>query len=131
MFLPVVVPVTDPTRVQRLERALGHTLDLLQTVVERLDEKFGPGFLGDELAHFAAAGRNEQLATIIEGIDQAVRDGQSAAAARMIRSEFDVTWSEAHSAVGTWRQIPRHQRLRWLQLSRFIRDIEATSPAGG
>lgn len=134
MFFPMVIPVNDPTlqyhaRVQRLELALLRTLDPLQAVVEKLDAKFGPTFLGEELAAFAQAGQDESLTAILDEIDAAVKADQSAAAARMVRAEFDIPWSEAHAAVSVWKSIPRERRLRWLQLARFLRQTESAPQA--
>jgi hypothetical protein len=134
MFFPVNMPANDPTaqyhtRVQRLERALVRALDLLQTVVEKLDAKFGPAFLGEELAAFAQAGQDESLPAILDEIDTAVKADQFAAAARMVRAEFDIPWSEAHAAVAFWKSIPRERRLRWLQLARFLRQSDPAPSA--
>lgn len=72
-----------------------------------------------------------ELLAVLEQIDAAVKAGQNAAAARQIRAEFDINWSEAHAVVGNWCEIPRARRLSWLKLVRFVRAINGEATQKG
>lgn len=118
-------------RTQRLERALEVALDVLQTVVTKLDQRFGAEFLGPEVHKLVQLPPEGELLAVLEQIDAAVKAGQNAAAARQIRAEFDINWSEAHAVVGNWREIPRARRLSWLKLVRFVRAIHGETTQKG
>jgi hypothetical protein len=129
VFIPVAVGPPDlPVRVQQLERALTVTLNLLQVVVERLESKMGPGFLGADLERLAvgASQAREQAAQI----DALVRQGQQPKAARLVREWAGVPWDQAHTLIGRWDSYPPEQRVRWLQLAGWIKAAGAQDPAG-
>jgi hypothetical protein len=78
-------PVTDLSiRVQNLEAALAVSMNLLQSLAEKLESRLGPGFLGEELEQFAAIGR--QSAEQVAEIDRLVKENQQPAAARVLGS---------------------------------------------
>jgi hypothetical protein len=111
-------PVTDLSiRVQNLEAALAVSMNLLQSLVEKLESRLGPGFLGEELEQFAAIGR--QSAEQVAEIDRLVKENQQPAAARVIREMSGVTWDQAHYITNRWTSLQSNQKVRWLQLNQL------------
>src|SRR5437660_68259 len=86
-------------RVRRLEVALVLTLDALQTLAERLEDRFGPEFLDGGLRQLGTVGSDADLEEVIDNIDRLVREGQQPAAARQFREAFGATWDQAHQAI--------------------------------
>ena len=123
---PGSTPLED--RVRRLEQALTLSLDALHAVVERLEDKFGPEFLGPDLQHLTSAGSGDELNDILENIDRSLKAGDKSTAARLFRDAFACTWDQAHWAIGLWPHHTREQRLRWLRLARHIKTLEAAEP---
>lgn len=125
-FVPYVPianhPVTDLSiRVQNLEAALAVSMNLLQSLTEKLENRLGPGFLGEELEQFAAIGRHsaEQVAEI----DRLVKQNQQPAAARVIREMSGVTWDQAHYISNCWASMQSHQKVRWLRLNQLANQV--------
>jgi hypothetical protein len=111
-------PVTDLSiRVQNLEAALAVSMNLLQSLAEKLESRLGPGFLGEELEQFAAIGR--QSAEQVAEIDRLVKENQQPAAARVIREMSGVTWDQAHYITNRWTSLQSKQKVRWLQLNQL------------
>ncbi|MFC1596601.1 hypothetical protein ACFL5Q_01460 [Planctomycetota bacterium] len=133
MFIPipmVISPESAPLedRVRRLEQALVLSLEALQSVVERLESKFGHEFLGTDLQHLTAAGSDADLQGILESIDRSLTAGEKPAAARQFREAFGCTWDQAHHAIGQWRSHSPEPKLRWLRLARYIKTLETAEP---
>lgn len=130
-FVPFVIPMTHVSpdlsvRVQNLEAALAVSMNLLQSLVDKLEVRLGPGFLGEELEQFAAIGRHsaEQVAEI----DRLVKENQQPAAARVIREMSGVTWDHAHYITNRWTSLTFKQKVRWLQLNQLAHQAQPTSP---
>lgn len=115
-------------RVNRLEQALDLSLDALQRVVGRLDEKFGPELLGDELRRYATVESTAALEERVDAIDRAVTAGEKPAAARCYREAFDCTWDQAHQAISQWSRHASRQQVSRLRLARYIAGIEQKRP---
>ena len=129
--IPMVIPVESASiedRVQRLEKALVLSLDALQSVVERLECKFGPEFLGADLKHLTAVGADSDLLNLLEDIECSLTDGKKSVAARQLRDAFGCTWDQAHQAIAQWQNHSREQKLRWLRLARYVNSLETAEP---
>lgn len=109
---------------RRLEQALALSLDTVQSVVERLESKFGHQFLGPELQPLTTAEKDSTLEDLVESIDRSLEAGDKPEAARQFRDAVGCTWDHAHHAIGQWRYHSRDQRLRWLRLARYIKTLE-------
>ncbi len=119
-------PVTDLSiRVQNLEAALAVSMNLLQSLAEKLESRLGPGFLGVELEQFAAIGR--QSAEQVAEIDRLVKENQQPAAARVIREMSGVTWDQAHYITNRWTSLQFQQKVRWLQLNQLAYQASAVA----
>jgi hypothetical protein len=128
-FVPVIVPVPQSIpdlamRVQNLEAALASSMHLLQSLVEKLETRFGPGFLGEEFEQFASIGRH--VADQVAEIDRLIKDGHQPAAARAIREMCGVTWDQAHYITNRWPSLQAKQKIRWLQLNQFTHHVSPT-----
>lgn len=130
-FVPFVIPMNQVSsdllvRVQNLEAALAVSMHLLQSLVDKLEVRLGPGFLGEELEQFAAIGCHaaEQVAEI----DRLVKENQQPAAARVIREMSGVTWDEAHYITNRWTSLQFKQKVRWLQLSQLAHQAQPPVP---
>lgn len=130
---PPFVPAGSPdlaVRVQQLESALALSLGVLQTLLERLESKLGPGFLGEELGPLAASGgpaTREQAGRI----DALVQQGQQPKAAHLFRELAGVTWDQAHDVIGRWGAYPFDQKVRWLQVALWVKALGARPPGAG
>jgi hypothetical protein len=112
-------------RLQQFERALTMTFGLLHDLLERLESKLGPGFLSPELARLAegtSSGREE-----VAEIDALIKQGQQPKAARLVRELGGITWDEALALIARWHSYTVEQRLRWVQLARWLKMM--SSPA--
>lgn len=130
-FVPYVPignhPVTDLSiRVQNLESALAVSMNLLQSLVDKLENRLGPGFLGEELEQFAAIGR--QSTDQVAEIDRLIKEGQQPAAARVIRDMSGVTWDQAHYITNRWTSLQSNQKARWLQLNQLAHQMPPVNP---
>ena len=114
-------------RVRRLENAMVHSLEALQSVVERIETRFGADVFGADLKHLTSAGADDQLREQLSVIDQLVNAGKHSVAAKEFRDASACTWDQAHNAVRHWRVYPSEVKLRWLKLTRFIKHIESTA----
>ena len=129
-FVPFIVPVPHSSpdlaiRVQNLEAALAVSMNLLQSLVDKLETRFGPGFLGDEFDQFAAIGRH--VAEQVAEIDRLIKEGHQPAAARAIREMCGVTWDQAHYITNRWTSLQVKQKTRWLQLNQFTHHVSPTA----
>ena len=105
------------------------SLDVLQAVVERLECKLGPEFLGADLQHLTMAASDAELQEVVQRIDGLVIAGQKPAAARHFRESFGGTWDQAHATIGAWNSYSREQKLRWLRLARYLKTLETGKPS--
>src|SRR5262249_27385061 len=114
-------------RVMQLERALALSLDLLHTLLERLEFKFGPGFLDEDLRRLTAGGHEVKE----EGreLGALVQQGQEPKAGRRFRELTGVTWDEAHALIGRWDSYPLEQKVRWLQIAQWVKAPSAQPEA--
>jgi hypothetical protein len=130
-FVPYVPlgnhPVTDLSiRVQNLEAALAVSMNLLQSLTEKLESRLGPGFLGEELEQFTAIGC--QVAEQVAEIDRLVKENQQPAAARVIREMSGVTWDQAHYITNRWTSLQPRQKVRWLQMNQLAHAVRSIAP---
>ena len=129
--MPIVIPAESASledRVRRLEQALVLSFDALQSVVERLESKFGHEFLGPDLKQLTAAASNHDLQGVLDGIERSLTSGEKPAAARQFRDAFGCTWDQAHKGIRQWQNHSREQKLRWLRLARHIKSLESAEP---
>ena len=127
-FIPASLGTLDlAARVQQLEGALTLSLGVLQALLERLESRFGPHFLGGELGPLAAAGgpAAREAAGRIEAL---VQEGQQPKAARLFRELAGVTWDQAHDVIGRWSAYPFEQKVRWLQAALWARALAIEPP---
>lgn len=132
MFVPMIIPVPDQThekRIRQLEQALVLSLDIVQTLVERLEAKFGPGFLGPDLQHLSAATNPGGLEQEVANIDHLIADGHKPTAVKLFRESSGATWDEAQHAVSAWSRLSHADKLRTLRLSRLIKLLDAPQDA--
>lgn len=126
MLVTFPSPGNDPAlhqRLQRLEQALAFSLDALDSLFVKLEQKLGPGFVTSDLQAIIADPVDH--APKLDTIDELIRTGQHPAAARDIRELFRVTWDAAHALSKTWHQYSREQLLRSVRLARFMSRLEA------
>jgi hypothetical protein len=101
-FIPGTVEPPDLTvRVQQLESALALSQGLFHLLVERLESRLGPDFLGEEFRRLTAAG-GSRAAEDVRQLDCLVRQGQQPKAACRFRELAGVTWDQAHDVIGRW-----------------------------
>lgn len=124
----IVVPMPMPMdsadlrrRVAELERSLIRTTDLLQTLIERLEARFGEEFFGDRNQSARTLLCEQQAREFVEQIENQVKQGQQPAAVRNFREEFGLTWDQAASSFPQWNQLPPEQKRRNVQLNRWIK----------
>ncbi len=109
-------------RLERTEEALLQTVDALQSVIESLESRFGPGLTSNNLRQLQP--QNADIEQLISQIDELVRTNQSGAAARTLRQSLHCTWDEAHDGIRRWKQHSLRQKQRWLRLAWYIRSPE-------
>ncbi len=127
MFIPVESARLED-RVRRLEQALVLSLETLQTIVERLEGKFGPEFLGTDFKHLTAVGSDAELEGVLDNIEHLLAAGKNSTAVRELRDAFECTWDQAHHVIREWRSHSREQKLRWLRLTRYIKSFDPAEP---
>jgi hypothetical protein len=110
-------------RVDQLERALTLTFGLLHDLLERLESKLGPRFLDPELERLTQGVSSGREA--VAEIDALIKEGQQPKAARLVRELGGITWDQAHALIGRWNSYPMEQRLRWVQLARWVKVLSA------
>ncbi len=126
--VPMMIPVPDHSndkRIRQLEQALILSLDMTQALMERLEAKFGPGFLGADLKRLLPAGTQAELEREATEIDRLIAEGQKPTAVKHFREKFGVTWDEAQEAISSWTSHSKPDKLRSLRLARFIKSTEA------
>lgn len=125
-MFPVAIPTPDPVslhRVRQLERALDATLDTIELLAARLEAKFGPDFLGADLAHLTAAGKLEECQQEVAQIDRFISEGHSSTAVRRFHDELGLTWDEAQLTVQRWSRFGAADKLRTIRFGRFIHTV--------
>lgn len=110
-------------RVVQLEDTLFLSLDILQTVVDRLNAKFGDEFFSGQAKINLSASSELAVGQVIDEIDDLVSKGQHGPAVKRFREEFRVTWDEAHARIGDWSRLTREQKVRVLRLGRWMHAI--------
>ena len=126
-IMPMLIAAENASqrdRVHRLEHALVLTLQTLQSVVERLESKFGSEFLGADLKHLTGGGTDAELQDVLDQIESSLADGKQPMAARQFREAFGCTWDQTHQTIRQWKHYSREQKRRWLRLARFIKALE-------
>lgn len=111
-MVPLAIPAHSAVleeRVQRLELALDHTLEALHQIVDTLEHRLGPGFVGPQLARFSDAATLPEMEPVLKDIDQLVKAGDFPAASRAIRDVFGCTWDQALEASRKWQTQPKHR----------------------
>lgn len=129
--VPMMIPVPDHSndkRIRQLEQALIMSLDVTQALMERLEAKLGPGFLGADLTRLLPTGTQAEIEREAVEIDRLIAEGQKSAAVKHFREQFAVTWDEAQEAVSSWTRQSKVDKMRSLRLARFIKLIDADSP---
>jgi len=108
-------------RIRNLETALTASMNVIQSLVQKLEAKLGPGFLGDDFIGFADLSRDsaDQLAQI----DQLIKEGKQPAAARLVREMAGITWDQAHYATQHWLAMSREKKIRWLQFTQWSQRV--------
>lgn len=107
-------------RVEQLEKALALSFGLLQTLLEQLDSKLGPGFSNGGLAKASVAGAARDPRQDVARIDEMIREGQQPHAARLLRELAGITWSQAHDVIAVWESYTVEQKVRWLWLAQWV-----------
>jgi hypothetical protein len=124
-FIPTSQASPDlGVRVQQLEKALNLSLTLLQTLLERLETKLGPAFLGEDLRLLTTT---EGLAAEdeVSQLDTLLRKGQLPIGVRRFRELTGATWSQANEVMARWDSYPLEQKIRWLRLAQWVRALGA------
>jgi len=132
MFLPV--PSADSSkhlsaldlRVSRLENALSRTLEVLHSLLQKLENRLGPDFVGEEigpLLQFAGSQAHDAVARI----DALIRQGKQPEATRLFREVTGITWDQAHDVIERWGAYSPAEKERWLQLHRWVQALDQSS----
>jgi hypothetical protein len=132
-MFPIIFPVASPdlaVRVQQLENALALSLELVHTLLKRLEFKLGSGFLGEELERLIAA-QGPTAKDEARRIDALVEQGQQPKAARHFRELAGVTWDQAHDIIGRWGSYSFEQKVRHLQIAVWVKALSAQFPLFG
>ena len=125
-MFPVAAAVPDPLslhRMRQLERALNATLDIIEALADRLEAKFGPEFLGADLAHLTAAGKLAEYQQEVAEISRFISEGHSPTAVRHFHDQLGLTWDEAQLTVQRWSYYTAADKLRTIRLARFIHTV--------
>jgi hypothetical protein len=109
-------------RLSHLERTLSLSFAVLQGLLERLEAKFGPDFLGEELHTFTTVGRT-QAQELANQIDALVREGKQPVAVRVFHDVSGVSWDEAHGFIGTWECYAFDEKVHLLQLGLWAKAL--------
>jgi hypothetical protein len=96
----------------------------MQLLVERLQAKLGPGFLGEDLEQFTGATTAAKLHEEVAEIDRFLSDGHQPKAIRHFHDVFGHTWDEAHAAIQQWNNKSPAEKLRSVRLARYIKSLE-------
>ncbi|MGL4551333.1 MAG: hypothetical protein ACRC33_09100 [Gemmataceae bacterium] len=131
VMIPMVLPVAAESgdlvaRVRRLEHALALSLEVTQLLIERLEAKLGPGFVGEELGRVSGGG---DVRSDVARIDDLVRHGKQAEAARHFRELAGVTWDEAHNAIRRWQPASLETTIRSIQVAKWLRVLSGAIAA--
>ena len=135
-FFPFLIPIPVSTsqltsdvaglqqRVERLEHALVLSLDVIQTLLGKLEGRLGSNVVGPELRRWQASRPEPALVQALNEINDLVKAGQSPKAARLFREAFGVTWDQAHQAIAEWHRHSQEEKLRWLRLVSWIKTMD-------
>lgn len=129
MFLPPpamqVHDLYTERRVRNLEQALDLSLTAIQLLVNRLEAKFGPDFLGDDLQPFKSSATSAEMQAEAAQISRWIAEGNEPQAVRHLRDVCSITWDETRSAIQSWKRSSPADRVRSLKLARYIKSITA------
>lgn len=124
MFPMVFQPVVDSRflfeRIRQLEQALVLQSETIQIILQRLETKFGKGFLGSDLHQLTASLPDADAKDILNSIDSSIKNGDKPAATRQVRDAFGCTWDEALSAITEWNTHSFETKIRALRLARYV-----------
>jgi len=130
MHIPIPIKVESASlqdRVQRLEGTVLLLLEVVQSLVQCVDSKLGPGAVDDRLRSFACIASEADAVAVAEEIDREIRSGNNPGAVRKVRDEVGCTWDHAREFVGQWQSMPGKQRIRVFRLGKMMRCLEAAS----
>lgn len=116
--------------IARLEAGLALALDSLQTVIDRLESKFGDDLFSDRSRSPSILQSVQEAERTVDKLDQLVKHGQQSVAVRELRAEFSLTWDQAQGAYNEWSQLSRHQKVRRLRLVNWMDKIGMIEPKG-
>ncbi|MEI8382329.1 MAG: hypothetical protein WCJ09_19515 [Planctomycetota bacterium] len=129
MFPMVFQPVVDSRflleRIRQLEQALVLQAETIQVILQRLETKFGKGFLGSDLHRLTATLPDAEAKAILNSIDSSIKNGDKPAATRQVRDAFGCTWDEALSAIAEWSSHSFETKIRALRLARYVTVAES------
>jgi hypothetical protein len=106
-------------RVQVLESTLSATLGLLQTLLDRMESRLGPGLFAEDLEKMAAATRTCPRDEVAR-IDALIQQSRKAEAAREWRALAGVTWDQAYDQIAWWDHFSFEEKVRRLQLVQWM-----------
>jgi hypothetical protein len=134
MFFPIFP--ADPglsadlrLRVKNLETALTLSFGLLKTLVQRLEDRLGPGVLGPELNQLIQS--QAEIRQQVRHLDELVASGNTGTAARVCRELTGMTWDEAHDLIEHWNNHPFEKKLQWIEAAHWMKTLNSVADAGG
>jgi hypothetical protein len=110
-------------RVNQLELAFGLALETLQQFADKMGAIQGGKSLREELKHLIPENESvvrEEIATI----DEFLKADHRPKAARLIRDSTGLPWDQIHEMLRRWNHSPLDQRLRWLQIARWVNAVK-------
>jgi len=131
ILFPVMIPresVSLEDRVCQLEEALVLSIEMLQSVVERIESMFGNDFLGTDLRHLSADTSDADGQRVLDDIERSLTAGDKSTAGGQFRDAFGCTWDQAHEAIRHWRKHSREKKLRWFRLARYVKSLDIAKP---
>lgn len=129
VIIPVpITPANLPSQIERLERSLILTLETLQMIIDRLESKFGEDVFANQTKSASMLRSEQEAEETVKKLDDLEKQGQKSAVVRELRSEFGLTWDQAHAAYNEWNTISRSMKVRRLRLSRWLAKTGAITP---
>jgi hypothetical protein len=127
----VKLPTDIWTYIQRMEKDLDLTSQLLTMVIEQLRQTGGEKRLPPLMEAFLDSSDPTRQTELVEQITTLVAQGQQPACVRQLRSLLCMTWDEVFQLYGYWPKLAAPDRLRQARrilLRQAMAAVETSTP---
>jgi hypothetical protein len=113
------------SQVERLEAGLLLALETLQTLIDRLEGKFGEDLFTNSTKSPSVLRAEQEAEQAVKRFDDLIAQGQESTVVTEFHAMFAMTWDQAHSVYREWNKLSQQQKQRRVQIAQWLAKVSA------